>query len=236
MFTKNALLYVCHMRFLNHIIWRVQRRALKIGRWIFKNIHPAFNGDWFLARRMDALIREQGIQTAVETGTYLGQTTRWLARRIPSVHTIEIQEKFATKARQSFRKFSNIQLHIDNSPNALRELIPKITSPVLFFLDAHWYDYWPILDEIQEIRKSGIRKCIIVIHDFFVPHSDFGFDSYLGQPLDLAYVTPALDEAFGKQQWKYWYNTRATGWNRGVIFIEPLPLENQGEEKAAHKE
>jgi hypothetical protein len=45
----------------------------------------------------------------------------------------------------------------------------------LFFLDAHWYDYWPLLDEI-ELITSKVPRCVIIIDDFQVPgRNDYVF-------------------------------------------------------------
>jgi hypothetical protein len=48
----------------------------------------------------------------------------------------------------------------------------------LFYLDAHWYDYWPLCDEIRLI-SNHLHEAIIIIDDFEVPgRNDCSFDVY----------------------------------------------------------
>lgn len=45
----------------------------------------------------------------------------------------------------------------------------------LFYLDAHWYDYWPLPDKIR-IITAKLENAIIIIDDFEVPdRPDFKF-------------------------------------------------------------
>jgi hypothetical protein len=37
----------------------------------------------------------------------------------------------------------------------------------LFYLDAHWYDYWPLQDEVKTISK--LSQFVILADDFKVP-------------------------------------------------------------------
>jgi hypothetical protein len=60
------------------------------------------------------------------------------------------------------------------------ELIKRkgLGSCPLLFLDAHWYDYWPLPDEL-DIIASHLDKAVFIIHDFQVPgRPDFKFDCY----------------------------------------------------------
>jgi hypothetical protein len=63
-------------------------------------------------------------------------------------------------------------------------------------LDAHWQDYWPLLNELKEIAKTHNNTCCIVIDDFQVPNRPFKYDSYKNQPLNLQYVKQELKNIY----------------------------------------
>lgn len=180
-----------------------------------------FNGDIFLARHIALLIAKYSIKTVVETGTYKGSTSYWLAAHASIVHTIEISPLLSKQAAIKCKNRKNILFHTGNSPVVLTSFIHTLNAPILYFLDAHWNAYWPLLDELDVIAKANNRNCVLVLHDAYVPGTTFGYDSYNGQRLDLAYVSDKLDLIYGKNKWVYSYNTQATGAKRGVLFVEP---------------
>jgi hypothetical protein len=110
-----------------------------------------------------------------------------------------------------------IQAH---SHNCLNEVIESTSvDSILFYLDAHWESHLPLLDELKHIAASGVNA-VIAIHDFYVPNSGFGFDTYHGQKLDFQFIEPYLSAIY-PNGYNYFYNTVAEGHKRGLIFIEP---------------
>lgn len=115
----------------------------------------------------------------METGTYLGDSTEYVAKRrkdLP-IFGCEINEDFFNRSQKRLRKFKNVKLYLSSSPEFLRELAKS--SPLgnlpLFFLDAHWYDFWPLENEVG-IITTFFDKAIIIIDDFKVPgKSEFSF-------------------------------------------------------------
>ena len=65
---------------------------------------------------------------------------------------------------------------------------------------------------------------MLVIHDFYVPETDLGYDTYRNQRYDYEYFKPYIDNLYGEKNYKYRYNTEAVGERRGVIIIEPIKL------------
>jgi hypothetical protein len=121
----------------------------------------------------------------------------------------------------------------------------------LFFLDAHWGRKLPLLDELEAISELDFKK-VIVIHDFFVPYTDFRFDEYLIEPNMIKYYFKSFinwlcdmqgfEEAFKRQRldmefikdkldkiypdgYNYNYNTKAEGAKVGLIYIYPSPWQ-----------
>ncbi len=73
----------------------------------------------------------------METGTYMGDTSIYLAKSATKVYTIEPSLEIARKVSLRFRKFSNIELIIGTSEEYLESTIENLTGNVLFFFDGH---------------------------------------------------------------------------------------------------
>lgn len=176
-----------------------------------------WEGDSFLGKEVERLCKQFNINHIIETGTFRGYTTKQLAKLAP-VYTVEIVPENYEYAKENLKGLP-VTIKLGNSVDALREWLPNLKKERLFFfLDAHWQQYNPLLDELHTIAINGIKP-VIAIHDFKVPGKPFGFDSYAGQDYDLAWIDSALKEIYGT--YRYHYNSEAEGAMRGVIFIYP---------------
>jgi hypothetical protein len=110
----------------------------------------------------------------VETGTYLGTTTKFLAARSPLVHTIEPATSLYEGAVRRFRG-RNVVLHHGTSEAVLPRLLPDLRGSVNFWLDGHFSagltyrsdKESPLLDELAAIRAnlSHMHDVAIFIDD-----------------------------------------------------------------------
>lgn len=186
-----------------------------------------FEGDTFARDQFEKIIIEEEILTVIETGTYLGSTTKHFATWGTKVHTIEVNENHFRKAQEALKDFPDVKLWYGNSPEILAQILSRLVTSelekILFFLDAHWESYNPLLDELTVIANSGVVDPIIAIHDFKVPgHPELEYDSYKGQDYDLHWIEPKLIEIYrGVSNYRVEYNSEATGAKRGVIYIYP---------------
>lgn len=88
----------------------------------------------------------------------------------------------------------NLSLGKESSPVFLKKLLRMGAAGdnPFFYLDAHWYDYLPLKDELRVIDSFCSRACV-VIDDFFVPGlPSFGFDQYQNVRLDSTLVRKAM--------------------------------------------
>jgi predicted O-methyltransferase YrrM len=180
--------------------------------------------DNFVFQEFKNLVSKFNIKKIIETGTFYGWSTTKLSQLGLPVITIESSVNNYNIANENFSKFdsSNITSILGNSPDVLKDVLTEEDNNVILFLDAHWYDYWPIHDELRVCIEKKIKP-VIIIHDFFVPDKNggavFGFDKYGDQKLDLDYIKDFLNEIYGEGEYDYYYNSESDNVGQGVIYI-----------------
>jgi hypothetical protein len=132
------------------------------------------------------------IQSIVETGTFRGTTTEWLAGFGVPVMTIESHRPTFEFAMRRLKRHGNVSVRFGNSVDVLLEHLPRLgqDAPTLLYLDAHWNGYLPLAEELHAIC-TNLTRFVIVIDDFAVP-GDLGytFDDYgLGKALTADYLS-----------------------------------------------
>ena len=155
---------------------------------------------------MRSLVEQHGVTAVVETGTSTGETSAFLARLDPSlpVYSCEIQPDTFKRAATRLARFPNVKAFQSSSPAFLKSLLATgaCGELPLFWLDAHWFAYWPLRDELS-IITNNLEKAILMIDDFQVPGKpQFGFDTtadYQPGPTEsepavcgLDYIRPVL--------------------------------------------
>lgn len=144
------------------------------------------------------LKKDYGISTVVETGTFVGNSTVAFSYIFDQVHTIEKVQKYYDNAVNNLSPYTNVTIHQGSSEAVLRKILPSLSSTTtLFYLDAHWEKYFPLLDELEEISKTHKNNCIIVIDDFKVPgRPELGYCRRGNQTCSYEYVKGQLDKIF----------------------------------------
>jgi hypothetical protein len=126
-----------------------------------------------------------GYPTFVETGTYQGNMAAHAAGLFRTVHTIELQPALAAAARVTLQPFRNVTVHEGNSAEVLSRLLPSITAPAIFWLDAHYSggvtargaEDTPVLQELRAIARHPVRPVAVFIDDARVFGMDEGYPS-----------------------------------------------------------
>jgi hypothetical protein len=113
--------------------------------------------------------------TFVESGTFLGETTRYLGERYPKVISIEPEPKLFENARRLFERNANVEILNGTSETVFPNLIPQLRGDVSFWLDGHnsnGITYkastdTPIACELQVIEEniSNFGKISVCIDD-----------------------------------------------------------------------
>ena len=152
----------------------------------------AFNGQKLRQGIFVAVVEENPLTAIIETGTFRGTTTELLARTLLPVYTVEAWPRFYEFARMRFRsQRDRVHVYEGDSRAFLRQLAADSSVPhdrVFFYLDAHWGEDLPLLEEVGIIFKSWTRA-IVMIDDFKVPGTDYQYDDYgSGKALTLEYL------------------------------------------------
>lgn len=187
-----------------------------------------FGFDITAALEFDLLVEHYRCDAIFETGCNLGDTSYYLARRYPDIplFTCDISKHHAefTKQRLAFAKQSVVE-HID-SPLLIERYAGAYQRPI-FYLDAHWYEEWPLHRELDLIRRG-----IVIVDDFDIGDPRFGFDSYHGEPCGPELLSKALS---GRVTRFYTNNPDAsfplpclqTGRRAGRAYVVLPPLEDK---------
>jgi len=188
-----------------------------------------WNGDGYLAAEVLRLKAAHKLNQATETGMCLGSTTLFLSDHFDAVVTCEINRVFGNigMARLDGRKHVAVFIRsslevLGASTVILAAKAPRaVTDTTLCFLDAHWGDHCPLLDELTAIAKAGVKPCI-VIHDMMVYGKDFGYDKMPdGRPFSLELVAPYMNRIYGAGMWRHRTPEQTEGANRGWLSTWP---------------
>ena len=136
------------------------------------------------------LLMRHGIigSTWVETGTFIGQTTRYLAKRFPMVHTIEASQDCINIAKLLSNRFAKkIKFHEGTSEQCLDEICSSLSGNVCFWLDAHYSSgitykgdvKTSISSELKTIEKNITKfdSIVVIIDDLLACHLDSNYPS-----------------------------------------------------------
>lgn len=87
-------------------------------------------------------VRSLGLVNFVETGCYLGNGVQWaLDSGFKAVHSCDVVQYHVQACRGKFAGRA-VQIHFAESVAFLEDVLPRLKGPTLFFLDAHFPNYY----------------------------------------------------------------------------------------------
>jgi len=106
----------------------------------------------------------------VETGTYLGGTTKSIASFFKKVHTIELSEALYEQTKDDLAQFRNIVSHLGDSRSILPHILLENNENIVFWLDGHYSggitageeDPCPLINELNSILSRNNDDIIII--------------------------------------------------------------------------
>ena len=111
----------------------------------------------------------------VETGTYLGHTTKELCKHGSFVYSIEPEPTLYSNAVEYFKSYQNVEILKGLSEEIFPLLLPKLSGNINFWLDGHYSSGithkgpqdTPILDELAYISENlnRLQKVCVMVDD-----------------------------------------------------------------------
>jgi hypothetical protein len=147
-------------------------QGVEYVRW--RNGRRAGPAPHLLKRRiLKTYARRYGLDTLVETGTYLGDMVAGVRRDFKSIQTIELDDALYERARRRFAGDANVHLYKGDSGKVLKQIVSELHGPALFWLDAHHSggitalgdQATPVLEELDHVLASGEPRHVVLIDD-----------------------------------------------------------------------
>jgi hypothetical protein len=183
-----------------------------------------FNGQKRRVEAVAAMFGAVQFMTVIETGTYRALTTMHLRTLTKApVATVEVNKRYFEYSKKRLRKFDGVHQFLGHSPQVLENLRGDAAwqaQPCFFYLDAHWLNDLPLLDELHVIRQ-GWHDFAALIDDFKVDGDDgYQFDDYGdGKTLQLSLLSGVPELADLHVFWPAASSAQETGARRGWVVV-----------------
>jgi hypothetical protein len=121
----------------------------------------------------------------IETGTYLGVTTRRCSSHFDRVYTIELDPELAKQASDFLKDRQNVKVLQGDAIDLLATVLKEDISDILVFLDGHFSGGVtacgsmpePAIEEIKILAQWKSKIAGIIIDDFRLFGTELGFPS-----------------------------------------------------------
>lgn len=117
--------------------------------------------------------RTYGLNTLIETGTYLGSMVNAMKGEFDEIVSIELDEQLSEMARRRFARYGHISIIQGDSAKILPKLLLGRENPCLFWLDGHYSGgitakgarETPIVQELLEILRHPVDGHVVLVDD-----------------------------------------------------------------------
>lgn len=131
--------------------------------------------------------RRSRVPVFVETGTFHGDTIHALMGDFEELISVELSERLYRKAQRRFSGCRKVALFHGDSGEVLARILPGITRPALFWLDAHYSSGvtargsidTPLYKEVDLILSHPLaRQHVILIDDARLLRGEDGYPTF----------------------------------------------------------
>jgi hypothetical protein len=123
------------------------------------------------SRIMELCNGEYGI--LIESGTFLGESTRYFAAHVRQVYTIEVSEMLYARAKDKLSGLPNVEIIHGDSGIELESLLARVDEPCAIYLDGHYSGgvtshgakKVPIYEELRHVFSHPVKNHLVIIDD-----------------------------------------------------------------------
>ena len=197
------------------------------GPILFDSRGPSFFTVWHEDPKLEALIND--IMEAVkpdrfvETGTHMGWTLMYMARRYPSlpIYSVEIDDQYHAASLHNCKPYRNMNLYHMSSPDFLTLNFNLFNHGLsLFWLDAHWQDYVPLRDECKIV--ATLDRYVCLLDDFACDNPRFSGEVFGEHKNNLQYVADIMGKKCYRPNYKSLPLSKGYGlFIKGVYYQPP---------------
>jgi hypothetical protein len=172
------------------LIWALRGRAIPLPALYKQSIVSEYG-------------RKYGLDTLIETGTYLGDMIYANRRAFQKIISIELDQDLFDLAQRRYARFKHIELIRGNSSEVLPALLSHIDHSCLFWLDAHYSQGitsraaldTPIIQELDCILNQSLPGQVILIDDArcFVGRDSYPTLDELDRFVRAKWLAPAIE-------------------------------------------
>lgn len=140
------------------------------------------NGQRHRQAMVRELVRLLDVELVVETGTFRGTSSEFFLHVTGRpLKSVEANRRFHEYARRRLRTYADVELALGDSRQYLGRLAADsaaTAATTFFYLDAHWEEDLPLVEEIR-IIVGAWSHAAIMIDDFEVPGDPgYAYDDY----------------------------------------------------------
>lgn len=142
--------------------------------------HPSFGVKISQGRKAEILLSyKAGKANFIETGTHQGGMIEAMKQHFENIYSVELDDKLYDEAAEKFKGEKNVHLYQGDSAVKIREILECVTTPSLFWLDAHGsgeitFTNSPIESELRMILASRQKHTIVIDDARHFNHNDIG--------------------------------------------------------------
>lgn len=142
---------------------------MKVIKWILRG-RPAPPPHLIKQKTLIEHARHHHTPVMVETGTLHGDMVEAMKDHFEELYSIEISPELAKRAKQRFADIGKIRIIENDSAIALKDLVPQLRRPTLFWLDGHYSGgntgkgekITPVLEELSTIYASDLNHVVLI--------------------------------------------------------------------------
>ena len=169
----------------NLILFRNLRSFINWQRIKFRNKKPILEKEYYewcnngkpippphivKQKTIKAFQNRFNVNVLVETGTFMGEMVYAQRNIFSKIISIELSEELHLSAKRRLNKYPHVELLQGDSGEVLKNLVPKIREPAIFWLDGHYSGFetakgeltTPIEKELDTILISTLEHIILI--------------------------------------------------------------------------